>query len=61
MSISRVYTQIELNVSVPWHWNSVNEGSMPHSKAVSIFSLRDVITSVSNKSADIPTQPVIFK
>ena len=50
MWISKAFIRI-LAVSVPWHWNSVNETIMLPSKNVSIsftkimFSLRDVISS----------------
>ena len=35
MSITRVYTQIEPKLSMPWHWNLVNEESISQSKGAS--------------------------
>ena len=35
MLVTRVYIQIEPRVSMPWHWNLVNEGSISLSKGAS--------------------------
>ena len=54
MWISKVHTQIKPKVSVPWHWNLVNEAIMLLPKDVSnnftknIFLLRGITKIVSN-------------
>ena len=55
MWISKVCTQIKPKISIPWHWNSVNEASMLLPKYSSknftktVFSLRDIIKTVSDQ------------
>ena len=55
MLISKVYTHIKPNVSVPWHWNSVNEAIILLPKDVSnnftkaMFFLSDIIKSFSDQ------------
>ena len=64
MWISKVCTQIKPKVSMPWHWNSVNETIMLLPKDVSnnftktIFSLRDIIKIVSNQEPVILRNPL---
>ena len=67
MWILKVCTQMKPKISVPWHWNSVNEASMLLTKYISknftkkFFSLRNITKIVSDQLPVIPTQPIIFK
>ena len=67
MWILKVCTQMKPKISVPWHWNAVNEESMLLTKYISknftkkFFSLGNIIKIVSDQLPVIPTQPVIFK
>lgn len=54
MKSSKVYTGTEPKISIPWHWNSVNETSVLLPKCVlnnfttMMFSLRDTIKFASD-------------
>ena len=63
---SKVCTRAKPEVSMPWHWNLVNEAIMLLPKGVlkkftkSMFSLRDIIKIVSDQYFVTLTQPAMF-
>ena len=66
MWFSKVCSQIEPKVSVPWQWNSVNEASIlllkdvSNSFAKTMFLLREITKIVLHQLIVIPRQAAIF-